>query len=74
MAFNLIESRLPATKLVLAQYDTFEAALSAAQCLVLVYGEEDDQNPGCWDGFLADGRIVSIEPVGFSTVLIEPYA
>lgn len=63
--FHLFETRLPYAKVPLGTYETFEDAFLAVEALNCIHGDPDEQHPGCWDGFLADGRIVCIEPVGF---------
>jgi hypothetical protein len=40
--------------------DAFEA-LQACGCII--HGEWDPNYPGCYDAFMADGRILSIEAV-----------
>lgn len=65
--FHLFESRAPYAKTPLGTYETLDLAIAAAKAAGggIVHGESDALHPGCWDGFLGDGRVVFIEPEGF---------
>lgn len=62
--FALMEVVDLSRKLMLEQYPSFDLAWAALnQRPDLVFGEVDADHPGCADAFLADGRLVVIEPV-----------
>lgn len=46
---------------VLATFDNQLDAVSFVASLNPVFMEKDEDHPGCWDAFLKDGRVVSIE-------------
>lgn len=49
----------------IAEFATEAEAVAAAEKIGLVMIEADSDNPGCYDAFALDGRLLTIEPAGF---------
>jgi hypothetical protein len=67
--FQLIESQMLRTHMVhilLETVATFEEALLKVEAMGAICLEEDADHEGCADAFLRDGRIMMIQPEGFT--------
>lgn len=51
---------------VLARLDTFEAAKAKVESMGIAHMEDDSDYPNCADALLRDGRIIAIQPEGFT--------
>jgi hypothetical protein len=47
---------------VVGTFETTGEALAFLETLGVLFIEEDEKHPGCYDGLGKDGRIYSIEP------------
>lgn len=60
------EFHMPAGRTVIAKFDTFAEAKGHVEALGAVYMEDDADYPNCADAYLNDGRVIAIQPVGFT--------
>jgi len=62
----------PRGRNVILTAETFEEAKAQVESMGVVLMEDDSDYVDCADAFLIDGRVVAIQPVGFT--LAGPYS
>lgn len=65
--YKLFESGTNGRRREISAHATREEALAALEaCGEVVMGDWDEDNADCYDAYLADGRILLIEPAAFT--------
>ncbi len=63
---EIIEADSLSNRRRIATAETFEEAMTMVENMGAAFWEEDADYVDCADAFLKDGRIISVQPVGFS--------
>lgn len=64
---ELIETNMHGRRTVIATAPSFADAKAKAESMGVAFMEDDSDYPECADAYLADGRVVAIQPEGFTT-------
>jgi hypothetical protein len=64
--FEIIESPTPTQRNTIATAETFEEAKAKVEAMGVVLLEDDADYPGCADAYTTDGRVLAIQPEGFT--------
>ena len=62
----VIESPTPRQRITIATAETFIEAKALVSAMGVVFMEDDPDYDNCADAFLNDGRVLAIQPVGFT--------
>jgi hypothetical protein len=50
---------------IVGKADSFEAAKAIVEAMGVAFGEDDATFPDCYDAYMNDRRVLSVQPVGF---------
>lgn len=64
--FEIIESPTPRQRSVIATAATFAEAKRTVEFLGVAFMDDDADFPDCADVLLIDGRVLAIQPAGFT--------
>lgn len=62
--FNIFESGI--RRAPIATAETFEAAKAKVVAMGVAFMEDDADHAGCADAYTNDGRVIAIQPEGFT--------
>lgn len=63
--FEIYESPNPERRHIIATVPTFAEAKNKVEAMGVAFMEDDPDYEGCVDAYTKDGRVISIQPVGF---------
>jgi hypothetical protein len=63
---EIFETSITGRRDVIATAPDFAAAKARVEAMGVAFMEDDSDYPGCADAFLNDGRVVAIQPEGFT--------
>ena len=66
MRYEIIETSPTGRRVILDHAETFAAAKAAVRAKGVVHMEDDADHLGCADALLNDGRLIAIQPEGFT--------
>lgn len=64
--FEVSEIHLSGRREIIATLPSFLAAKNEVESMGVLFIEDDADYPGCADAYLNGGRVVAIQPVGFT--------
>lgn len=66
MTINIYETNLPHRRTLLATAPTFDEAKAKVEAMGVAFMEDDSDYAYCADAYMNDGRIIAIQPEGFT--------
>ena len=64
--FNITEIGFSGRRNIIATAASFIEAKNKVEAMAPLYMEDDSDYPGCADAYLTGGRVVAIQPEGFT--------
>lgn len=72
--FEIIENNMNGRRAVIATEATFEGAKARVESYGVAFMDDDADYPNCADAYLADGRVIAIQPEGFTVKAADEFA